>query len=81
MKKIAVSFALPKGEFQPEHHEIIDFFRIINDCYADKDLYFTLKLCDDLSGDIVFFLLNANTGAEVIESYQARDSKAASTQH
>jgi len=82
MNKIFISFFMPKQRSKDDYHEIVDFFRILNECYLDKGLFFSLKLCDvgsgcdapghDIAGsDLAFFLLDPQTGEAAEHLYNA----------
>ena len=39
MKKSLISFVLAKERSKDERHEIVDFIRVLNDCYFDRGLF------------------------------------------
>ncbi len=49
MKIIKVFLASSTVEFKHERMELGNFVRLLNECYAERGIYFKLQLCEDMS--------------------------------
>jgi len=85
MTKTKIFIASAAEDFKIDNYEIETFISRLNNCYVDRGLYFTPVLSVDMSdaesrnmeitdSSVAFFLLNADTNADIGEIYKAARS-------
>jgi hypothetical protein len=68
MTDVTIFLASSIEEFKHERTEIGDFFRVINDCYVERGLYFHLAMCEDMDDAIAQGRKQQEYNQQIVES-------------